>query len=167
EAGAESLNLALQAKLNPNGLRIGRGNNPLRIGDRVMQLRNDYDKDVYNGDVGRIIGFDQSQKCAIIDFDDRKVPYPVEDFDDLSLAYACTVHKAQGSEYPAIVVPLLRSHYRLLQRNLVYTALTRARRLAIFVGDPSAMRIAVNNAQPSQRNTRLAERLRLEVDGLG
>ena len=124
-----------------------------------MQMRNNYDKDVYNGDVGRIMEWDADEKVAHVDFEGRLVSYNFDELEDLSLAYACTVHKAQGSEFPAVVIPIVKQHYRLLQRNLIYTALTRARKLAIFVGHPQAMKMAVDNARPNARNTRLAERL--------
>jgi len=159
ESGADSLNIALQRVLNPDGKVVGRGEGAIRVGDRVMQLRNDYEKDVYNGDVGVVLRWSKKDREAIVKFEGRTVAYTPDAIRDLGLAYACTVHKSQGSEYPAVVIPLLRAHYPMLQRNLVYTALTRARRLAIFVGQPSAMRIAVQNDRPATRNTRLAERL--------
>lgn len=158
-AGTDSLNEQLQALLNPDGKPVGRASGGLRIGDKIMQVRNNYDKDVFNGDVGRIASWDNEEKEAIVLFEEREVYYTYNELEDLVLAYACTIHKAQGSEFPAVVIPIVKQHYRLLQRNLVYTALTRARRLAIFVGHPRAMQIAVRNATPNARNTRLHERL--------
>lgn len=161
--GVEPINRALQARLNPDGEPIGTREDALRVGDRVMQLRNNYDKDIFNGDVGRIVTYSKREKAISVEFDGRLVVYSPSELDELSLAYACTVHKAQGSEYPAVVIPLLRSHHMLLQRNLLYTALTRARRLAFLVCDPNALKRAVGNAQPSARNTRLAQRLQKVV----
>ncbi len=160
EVGSEALNRALQAALNPSGHPLNRSPHALRVGDRVMQLRNNYEKDVYNGDVGRVCDWNEFDKRALIQFDDREVSYSPDELSELSLAYACTVHKAQGSEYPAVVIPLVRQHHVLLQRHLLYTALTRARRLVVIVGDPSALRTAVSNEQPNNRFTRLAQRLR-------
>ena len=159
EAGADALNLQLQAALNPNGQAISERAGAFRVGDRVMQLRNDYDKEVFNGDMGHIISWSRSNKTLKIRFDDRDIDYTLDQLEDLSLAYATTVHKAQGSEYRAVVIPILRSHHNMLQRNLIYTALTRARELAVFVGQGAAMKTAVANAQPASRNTLLAERL--------
>jgi len=157
--GVEPINRALQARLNPDGEPIGKREDALRVGDRVMQLRNNYDKDIFNGDVGRIVSYSPREKAVAVEFDGRLVIYNPSELEELSLAYACTVHKAQGSEYPAVVIPLLRSHHMLLQRNLLYAALTRARRLAFLVCDPVALKRAVGNAQPGARNTRLAQRL--------
>lgn len=160
EIGSESINLAIQATINPSGHPLNRSPHAIRVGDRVMQLRNNYEKDVYNGDVGRVLDWNEFDKRALISFDDRDVTYSTNELSELTLAYASTVHKAQGSEYPAVIIPLVRQHHVMLQRNLLYTALTRARRLVVLVGDISALRIAVNNDQPKKRYTRLAHRLR-------
>jgi exodeoxyribonuclease V alpha subunit len=161
DGGTDALNVLLQAQLNPKGTPIGRPDGRLRVGDRVMQLRNDYDKDVFNGDVGSISHYDVVNKEVVIDFDERRVKYNLSELEDLSLAYATTVHKAQGSEYPAVVLCLLKAQRVMLQRNLIYTALTRARRIAVFVIEEWALKTAVHNADPSSRNTLLAHRIRV------
>jgi exodeoxyribonuclease V alpha subunit len=131
-----------------------------RIGDKVMQLRNNYELDIYNGDTGFIISADDEAQTVTIMFDDRKLVFQPENLDELTLAYAATVHKSQGSEYPAVIIPLLTQHYLLLQRNVLYTAVTRGKRLVIIVGDTRAIGIAVKNNRVAKRNTRLIERLR-------
>ena len=159
EAGVNRLNEVLQARLNPKGAAVPRRN--FRVGDKVMQLRNNYELDVFNGDVGRIVVCAEEAKELEILFDDgRKVVYPFESLDDLGLAYAATVHKAQGSEYGAVVIPLLSQHYMMLQRNVLYTAVTRGKQLVILVGDPKAVGRAVRNVQTVQRYTHLSTRLR-------
>ena len=158
DVGVTRLNESLQAVLNPGCEPVARRN--FGVGDKVMQLRNNYELDVYNGDVGLVSLVDQDLKEMQVRFDDRVVLYPFEDLDQLSLAYATTVHKAQGSEYPAVVLPLLTQHYMMLQRNVLYTAITRAQRFVVVIGDPKAVRIAIRNIKVTRRNTRLAERLR-------
>ena len=154
ECGTEALNEALGAALNP---RQGRG---LQPGDRVMQLRNDYDKDVFNGDTG-VVAEALRQGGMVVRFEDgREVDYTAQDRSDLAAAWAITIHKSQGSEYPAVVIPLLRQHHRMLQRNLLYTAITRGARLVVLVGDPQAIDRAVANDRADRRWTALAERLR-------
>jgi exodeoxyribonuclease V alpha subunit len=154
DCGTESLNEALGAALNP---RDGKG---LRPGDRVMQLRNDYDKDVFNGDTG-VVTDALPQAGLRVRFDDgRSVDYGASDRSDLAPAWAITIHKSQGSEYPAVVIPLLRQHRRMLQRNLLYTAITRGERLVVLVGDPAAVEQAIANDRADRRWTALAERLR-------
>lgn len=157
--GTENLNRELQALLNPSGAKASK-HGPFRIGDRVMQVRNNYDLDVFNGDVGRIHSRDRDQGRWRVDFDRRRVEYENADLEQLTLAYAATVHKAQGSEYPCVVLPLHTQHFMMLQRNLLYTAVTRASRLMILVGDPRALDIALRNRQQAERLTALAERLR-------
>src|SRR5690606_2228154 len=159
--GVENLNLELQALLNPGGAPLPRSRG-LRVGDKVMQVRNDYDKDVFNGDVGWIEGLSEEDGLVCVRFDDRAVFYPVTDLDELALAYALSIHKSQGSEYPAVVLPLVMQHYVMLQRNLLYTAITRGKRLVILVGDQRAVRMAVQNDRPTERYTRLLERLQEE-----
>jgi exodeoxyribonuclease V alpha subunit len=159
EIGAQALNDLLQSRLNPSGPAIIRGGTAFRAGDRVLQMRNNYDKDVFNGDLGWIIDLDLDNGEALIDFDGRMVGVGGADFDELSLAYAVSVHKSQGSEYPAIVVPVLTQHYVMLRRNLLYTALTRARRLAILVGGKRAFAIGIANSRVEKRNTHLRYRL--------
>jgi exodeoxyribonuclease V alpha subunit len=161
ETGMLRINEALQAAMNPEGKAIA--NRDLRLGDKVMQLRNNYELDVYNGDVGTISRVDDGTKEVEVAYDgERRVLYSFEELDDLGLAYAMTVHKSQGSEYPAVVVPMLSQHYMMLQRNVLYTAITRGKRLVVLVGDEKAIRMAVKNNHLSRRNTLLAERLRNE-----
>jgi len=157
ETGVMRLNETLQAALNPDGEPVPR--RAFRLGDKVMQLRNNYELDVYNGDVGVVSLVDEEAKEMQVQFDDRIVLYGFDDLDDLTLAYAATVHKSQGSEYPAVVLALMPQHYLLLQRNMLYTAITRGQRLVVIVGDPKAVAMAVRNNQVARRNTRLAERL--------
>lgn len=157
-AGVSALNEALQAALNPGGAPLPRKG--LRAGDKVMQLRNNYDLDVYNGDVGVIVKIDLEMEEAYIRFDDRTVLYHFDDLDDVSLAYAATIHKSQGSEYPAVVIPMLLQQFVMLQRNVFYTAVTRARRIVVLVGDERAVQRAVRTVDAAARNTALADRLR-------
>ena len=167
-AGVIALNAALQARLNPQpAASVPFGDHRLGVGDKVMQVRNDYDKGVggvFNGDVGRIVEVLTETNQALVQFPDETgsvtVAYEAHELDELTLAYACSIHRAQGSEYPCIVLPLVTQHYLLLQRNLLYTAITRARRLCVIVGDMRALRRAVENDAVAQRNTGLAERLR-------
>ena len=161
ESGVGSLNQALQAALNPDGRPVPR--KEFRVGDKVIQQRNNYDLDVYNGDVGVVTVVDEELKELQVQFEDRVVLYTFDDVDNLGLAYAITVHKSQGSEYAAVVLVLASQHYMLLQRNLLYTAITRGKRLVIIVGDLKALRMAVRNTEVTRRNTRVAERLRNEV----
>jgi exodeoxyribonuclease V alpha subunit len=161
--GAQALNALLQAALNPKTLGVVehvRGQKVLRCGDRVIQTVNNYGKDVFNGDIGYIRHIDDEEKELIVGYPEKDVPYGFEETDELQLAYALTVHKSQGSEYPAVVLALHTQHFLLLQRNLLYTALTRAKKLALLIGSKRAVGIAVRNARPQDRHTRLAERLR-------
>jgi exodeoxyribonuclease V alpha subunit len=159
EAGAMALNERLQSALNGNSEALHRGGRVFRVNDRVMQVRNDYEKDVFNGDIGRILSIDPEEQVAVLTFDGRAVPYPFDELDQVVPAYAITVHKSQGSEYPAVVLPLTTQHYLMLQRNLLYTALTRAKRFAILVGTRKAVAIAVGNDRVQHRYSRLACRL--------
>jgi exodeoxyribonuclease V alpha subunit len=163
--GAEAANLALRAVLNPDAEQ---GHNPRPApGDRVMQIRNDYDKDVFNGDAGWVLGRGVEGKGLRVRFDDgREVDYAGDELDQLQLAYAITIHKSQGSEYPAVVIPLLTQHYRMLQRNLLYTAITRGKQVVILVGSRKAIEIAVGNSQVAERWTGLAGRLQIRARGL-
>ncbi len=164
--GTAVLNEALQAVLNPASPGLVRGKVTFRVGDKVMQLRNDYDKNVYNGDVGVVASVDEEADALVVRFDDdaktgaRDVPYDGRSLDELTLAYACTVHKSQGSEYPAVVIPLLTSHFVMLSKNLVYTAVTRGKRLVVLVADPRALRLALAEQRREERQTRLASRIR-------
>jgi len=159
--GVANINQALQAALNTQGAVTARRG--FRIGDRVIQQRNNYDLDVFNGDMGRIESVDDDAQTYTIMFDGRPVIYGYEELDDLTLAYAITVHKSQGSEYPAVVMPLVAQHFMLLQRNVLYTGVTRAKKLVVLVGDPKALRRALHNTDVTRRHTRLAERLRNEI----
>ncbi|MDJ0720187.1 MAG: ATP-dependent RecD-like DNA helicase [Desulfobacterales bacterium] len=158
--GAANLNRALQMRLNPAAPELPRGTHTLRINDKVMQVRNNYDKDVYNGDIGTISRIDGASAAVGVDFDGRAVDYDAGELDEIVLAYAISVHKSQGSEFPAVVVPVLTQHYILLQRNLLYTAVTRGRRLVVLVGTRKALALAVKNASPRRRFTALEKRLR-------
>jgi len=160
--GVAALNLALQQALNPAApTRAERtiGSRLYRVGDKVMQIRNNYDKDVYNGDMGRIIALDPLMHTVTVAFEGRPVGYEFFEMDELVHAYAVSVHKSQGSEFPAVVLPILTTHYMMLQRNLLYTAVTRARRLVVLVGQPRAISLAVRNNEVIARFTGLTERL--------
>jgi exodeoxyribonuclease V alpha subunit len=161
--GTEALNARLRDLLNPEGAAVTRGGQTLRVGDKVMQVRNNYDLEVFNGDIGRVAAVDEEEHLVRVAMDGRQVVYDFGSLDELVLSYACTIHKSQGSEYPCVVIPLHTTHYLMLQRNLLYTAITRAKRLAILVGEERALRIAVGNRRVKTRFTRLAERLRAPV----
>ncbi len=158
--GAHNLNTQLQKELNPQGAGIIRGGREYRVNDKVMQIRNNYDKDVFNGDIGRIFRIFPDEQEVVIAFDDRKVTYDYPDMDEIMLAYAISVHKSQGSEYPAVIIPILTQHYILLQRNLIYTAVTRGKKLVVIVGTKKALAMGVNNDKTQKRFTYLKNRLR-------
>jgi exodeoxyribonuclease V alpha subunit len=158
--GAVAMNRELQSSLNPEGPALSRGSSTFRVADRVMQLRNNYELGVYNGDIGRVTAVDASAQTVSVRYDERTVTYEWMDLDEISLAYACTIHKSQGSEFPAVVILLHTQAYILLARNLLYTAVTRGRRLAVIVGSRKALAIAVKNASARTRSTLLAERLK-------
>ena len=130
-----------------------------RVNDKVMQITNNYDKEVYNGDIGRITAIDEEAQEVTVLIDDREVVYDFSDLDELVHAYAVSIHKAQGSEYPAVVIPILTQHYILLQRNLLYTGVTRGRKLVVLVGTKKAIAIAVKNNKTEKRYTLLKDRL--------
>ncbi len=160
--GARQMNAALQEQLNP--VRPGEPSAEcfgwkFRIRDKVIQTRNNYDKDIFNGDIGRIVKLDESEREATISFDGREVSYSFNELDEVSLAYAITIHKSQGSEFPAVVIPLAMQHFLLLQRNLIYTGLTRGKRFVVLVGQKKALGTAVRNARASERYSRLCKRL--------
>jgi len=157
--GAGNLNVELQKVLNPVKNGVLRGGFSFRVNDKVMQVKNNYDKEVFNGDIGRITGIDPEYQEITISFDGRDVPYDYTDLDEIVLAYAVSVHKSQGSEYPAVVIPILTQHYILLQRNLVYTAVTRGRALVVMVGTTKALAIGVKNDKTQKRYTYLRQRL--------
>ena len=160
EVGTQNLNALLQERINPSRIEIRRGKSVFRPGDRVLQLRNNYDKEVFNGDLGFVSFVDVEAGEVMVDFDGQEVLYELMDLDELTPAYAISVHKSQGSEYPAVVVPVVTQHYMLLQRNLIYTALTRARKLAVLIGSSKAMRIGLGKAHSHARFTHLRHRLR-------
>ena len=157
--GTENLNLLLQQRLNPEGPTVQRGATFFRKGDRVMQLRNNYDKDVFNGDVGFVADAYPGERKLVVTFDGRPVEYAAGDLDELALAYATTIHKSQGSEYPAVIVLLHNQHYMLLQRNLLYTAITRGKRLVLVIGSRWAAQKAIETNVVRSRRTSLGERL--------
>ena len=162
EIGVAALNTRLQAALNPPQPGLAErqmGGRPYRTGDRVMQIRNNYDKEVYNGDMGRILAVNLEDQSVSVKMDERTVLYDFLELDELVHAYAVSVHKAQGSEFPAVVIPLLTTHYMMLQRNLLYTAVTRAQKLVVLVGSPRAISIAVGSNRAKERYSGLAERL--------
>jgi len=157
--GTNNLNTVLRDLLNPHGKTLTRGSHSLRLGDKVMQVRNNYDLEVWNGDIGRVTAIDEIDEILQVTIDGRPVEYKLAAMDELALAYACSIHKAQGSEYPCVVIPLHTQNYVMLQRNLLYTGITRAKRLVILVGEPRALALAVANRRSHGRFTRLAERL--------
>ena len=163
--GAENLNAAIQKRLNGSGQGVVRGGMEFRAGDRVMQLRNNYDKDVYNGDVGFVQSVEPTERTLVVLFDGRPVEYRAVDLDELTLAYATTIHKSQGSEYPAVIVLLHRQHYMMLQRNLLYTAITRGKKLVLVIGSPWAVKQAIETNVVRARRTSLAERMRGDAGG--
>lgn len=159
ECGAVHLNQVLQEAMNPSRIFLRRGGTQYRLKDKVMQIRNDYDKEVFNGDIGTITKVDMEERELTVLFDDREVVYDVTELEELSLAYAVTVHKAQGSEYPIVVMPFTMSHFVMLQRNLLYTGVTRAKKILVLVGEKKAVYYAIKNETTAGRNTCLARRL--------
>ena len=157
--GVANLNAELQVLLNPQGKVITRGGRLFRVNDKVMQIKNNYEKDVFNGDIGTLAAIDIEEQKVQVKFEGRTVDYELSDLDDLVLAYAISIHKSQGAEYPVVVVPLLSQHYIMLQRNLLYTAITRAKRLVVLVGSKRAIAIAVRNNKVQRRYTNLAAKL--------
>jgi exodeoxyribonuclease V alpha subunit len=157
--GTRTLNLDLQAALNGDESKpaVARFGWSFRVDDKVMQTVNDYDKDVFNGDIGFVCSVDQEAQEIVIDFDGRPVTYDFGELDEVSPAYATTIHKAQGSEYPAVVIPLSTQHYLMLRRNLLYTGITRARKLVVLVGQRKALALAVNDARTERRWSKLKE----------
>lgn len=160
EVGVERLNTELQELLNPHGRKITFGRKNFRIGDKVMQIRNDYVKEVFNGDVGEVVQVDEEEGVLRVDYQNRIVEYKKGESDNIILAYAASIHKSQGCEYPAVVIPIVTRHYMLLQRNLLYTAITRGKKLVVLVGTKAAINIAVKNNRTDLRYTYLEELLR-------
>jgi exodeoxyribonuclease V alpha subunit len=158
--GTENLNDVIQTALNPSGPSLLRGCTHYRRGDRVMQMRNNYDKDVFNGDIGFIKEVSEEDHYLVILFDGRPVRYEQSELDEVVLAYACSIHKSQGSEYAAVIVLMHTQHYKLLQRNLLYTAITRGKKLVLVVGSSRAIGIAIRANQVRERRTALSSRLR-------
>jgi exodeoxyribonuclease V alpha subunit len=157
--GTINLNREMQSLLNPFGQTLERAGFTLRLGDKVMQLRNNYDKGVFNGDLGRIAGIDREDGSVKVDFLDKVVQYESDELDEINLAYATSVHKSQGSEYPAVVIPLHTSHYMMLHRSILYTAVTRGKKLVVLVGSRKALSMAIRNLRVEKRNTGLREKL--------
>jgi len=158
-AGAGNLNTMLQRSLNPGHDEIARGSHAFRTHDKVMQIKNNYDKEVFNGDICRVTRIDREAREMIVTIDGRQVKYDYSELDEIVPAYAISIHKSQGSEYPAVVIPVLLQHYILLQRNLIYTAITRGKKLVVVVGTKKALAIGINNDKTKKRYTRLGERL--------
>jgi exodeoxyribonuclease V alpha subunit len=154
----------LQERLNPNAEpRISRFVWTYAPGDKVIQTVNDYEKEVFNGDIGTIASIDLEEGLVTIDYEGRKVEYEFGELDEISLAYATTIHKSQGSEFPAVVIPLATQHYTLLERNLFYTGVTRGKRLVVIIGQEKALAIAVKNVRSVKRLTNLAQRLKEDL----
>ena len=167
ECGAVNLNQVLQEAMNPPKIFLRRGGTQYRLKDKVMQIRNDYDKEVFNGDIGTITKVDMEERELTVLFDEREVIYDVTELDELTLAYAVTIHKSQGSEYPIVVMPFTMSHFVMLQRNLLYTGVTRAKKILVLVGEKKAVYYAIKNETTTGRNTMLARRLQPDSkDGL-
>lgn len=159
QLGADNMNVILQGIINPRGEAFTRFGRIYRTGDRVMQLRNNYDKDVYNGDIGIIRSIDNDEMQVAVDYDARTVFYDFNEADELNLAYASSIHKSQGSEHPAVIILMTTQHFKLLQRNLLYTAITRARKLVCLIGSKKAVSIAIHNNLTADRRTGLKERM--------
>ena len=158
--GASNLNQVLQEALNPQKKPLISGARTFKVHDKVMQVRNNYDKKVFNGDIGRIKHIDSDSQELVVLFDDRAVTYDFSELDEIVLAYAISVHKSQGSEYPVVIFPVVTQHYILLQRNLIYTAVTRAKKLVVLVGTWKALAIGIKNDKTQKRYTLLEERLK-------
>ena len=158
--GTKNLNMKFQNALNPSDMEIARGDRTFRLNDKVMQIKNNYEKEVFNGDIGLIKSLDTEKQGIVVNYDGRSVAYDYLELDEIILAYTISVHKSQGSEYPAVVLPILPQHYLLLQRNLIYTGVTRGKQLVVVVGSKRAMAMGVKNNSTRKRHTLLAERLR-------
>lgn len=159
DIGAFNLNLVLQEVLNPGKTSIKYGNVNFKLDDKVMQIRNNYDKNVFNGDIGRIVQINNEDRSLLIRFDESEIEYDISEMDEVVLAYATTIHKSQGSEYKIVVAPFTMQHYMMLQRNLIYTCITRAKRIVVLIGSKKALSIAIANNRSIKRNTALVRRL--------
>ena len=162
--GVANINAELQTLLNPSGNEVIRGGRCFRVNDKVMQVSNNYEKEVFNGDIGRIIDIEPEEQKLTVRYEDRSVDYDWSQLDELVLAYAISIHKSQGSEYPAVVIPIVPQHYVMLQRNLLYTAITRAKKLVMLVGSSRAIAMAVRNSRVQHRYTALSMRLAAAAD---
>jgi exodeoxyribonuclease V alpha subunit len=160
QLGAENLNAVLQQALNPTGHHIERFGRHYRKGDRVMQIRNNYDKEVFNGDIGHISYVVEEDNELVVDIDGRHIKYQFSELDELTHAYACSIHKSQGSEYPAVIILVTTQHFKLLQRNLLYTAITRGKKLVCIVGSRKAVGMAIRNNEIQQRRTSLRDKIK-------
>jgi exodeoxyribonuclease V alpha subunit len=159
--GTTNLNRVLQQALNPSDDIVERMGRTFKHGDKVMQIRNNYAKDVFNGDIGTISRIDRDIEKITVKYDGRAVEYKFFELDELVLAYAVSVHKSQGSEYGAVILPVTTQHFILLQRNLIYTGVTRAKELVVLIGTKQAMAIALRNDKPQKRMTRLCDRMQM------
>ena len=163
DVGTRMLNQVLQQLINPpsaSKAEIVRGGMTLRVGDRILQQKNDYNREVFNGDLGVITAIDPEEQEVTARFTEREVTYDYADLNEITLAFATTIHKAQGSEYPVVILPVFMQHYMMLSRNLIYTGLTRARKLAIVVGSQKAIGLSVKQVKDQQRYTLVAHRLK-------
>jgi exodeoxyribonuclease V alpha subunit len=168
DLGARALNARLQEILNPpmDEPEVARFGWTFRIGDKVLQTANNYQKEVYNGDIGRVTKIDEQEQELEVAYENRTVAYEFDELDELALAYALTIHKSQGAEYPAVVIPLHTQHYHLLQRNLLYTGVTRGKQLVVLVGSRKALALAVGRGEAAGRCTALARRLLAQSRGV-
>ena len=163
ELGTDRLNALVQQQMNPSGETIWRGSTPFRKNDRVMQIANNYDKDVFNGDIGIVAQVDEAERSLTVCFDGRYVNYEADALDELTLAYATSIHKSQGSEYPAVIILLHTQHFKLLRKNLLYTAITRGKKLVVVIGSSKAVWITLHADAELKRQTTLAHRLQLNM----
>ena len=157
--GTDNLNRVLQEKLNNTGVLLKRGGITYKRNDKVMQIKNNYDKDVFNGDIGKICSINEANETLEINFDSRILKYETSKLEEITLAYACTIHKSQGSEYPIVIIPMTTSHFIMLKRNLLYTGVTRAKKICILVGNKYAFSKAISNNESEKRYTLLEQRL--------